>query len=498
MTEATRSIPTGRETAIVALGQGSIMVFGGVLALLIARVFGKSTETDAFFAAYGVYAVGLTFIQSFRLTAVPRLVTGGDPMVTRQLGAVLLMTAALAVPMVALATPIGGIVVERDPTDVAPEALRVLWIALLGQLVAALLATALVVRGAYVAVGIATLLVGLVSVGTFLATESALGILSAPVGLAGAGAWLAATLGAVLLRAGWRPRRPDRRELRATLGEAGHLTYASAFFFSASLTYVVCVGFAAREGAGEATLFAYAYVIGAMLIGVTANVAAMVRSPGLVASAERTADTAAATLQAFRFTLVLIGPVLAMALLVGKPAIGLVLGSDFEGDAAEDLLTTLVCLVGWILASAGCLFAVVELLARGERRRLATIAAAQLAAIVAAAGAGAALAGIEGIAVALSLVSLAATALLLRWAFGGSRGTLAASMARAAGRELVVLALAFAPSMLLVELVGDSEPVLAAAVLLAALLAGAATIAAWPSECRVLLRVLPARGRSAA
>lgn len=497
MAEATRSTPTGRETVIVALGQGSIMVFGGVLALLIAQLFGKSTETDAFFAAYGIYAVGLTFIQSFRLTAVPRLVAGGDEMITRQLGAVVVMTLALAIPMVALATPIGDVVVERDPTGVAPEALRILWIALLGQLLAAMLATALVVRGSYTVVGVATLLVGFVSVGAFLAVEDSLGIVAAPVGLAVAGIWLATVLGATLLRSGWRPRAADGAGLREIWAEAWHLTFASAFFFSASLVYVICVTFATRQGAGEATLFAYAYVLGAMLIGVTVNVAAMVRSPGLVASSDRTSDVAGAALEAFRFTLILGGPVLAMTLLVGEPAIGFALGESFEGDSAVALLATLACLTGWVLGNAGGLFAVVELLARGARGRLAALAVAQVAILTAAAAAGAELAGIQGVAVALSLVTLGVTATLLRWAFGDRWRPLAAAMARALARELAVLAPAFAPAALAVALADGSAAATTVAVLVAALVVAASTYVAWPLEARALLRVLPARGRTA-
>lgn len=498
MADATRSTPTGRETVIVALGQGSIMVFGGILALLIAWFFGKSAQTDAFFAAYGIYAVGLTFIQSFRLTAVPRLVAGGDEMVGRQLGAVVLMTLALAIPMVALATPIGSVVVESDPTDVAPEALRILWVALLGQLLAAMLSTALVVRGSYTVVGVATLLVGVVSVGAFLAVEGSLGIAAAPVGLAVAGVWLAAVLGVMLLRAGWRPQAPKGGALREVGAEAWHLTFASAFFFSASLAYVICVTFAARQGVGEATLFAYAYVLGAMLIGVTVNVAAMVRSPGLVASSDRTSEVAAAGLQAFKLTLILVGPVLGMALIVGEPAIGFVLGEGFEGDSALALLATLACLTGWILGNAGGLFAVVELLARGARRRLAALAAGQVVVLTAVAAAGAELADIQGVAVALSLVTLAVTATLLRWAFGGRWRVLAVAMVGALARELAVLGGAFGPAALLIAVADGSAAATVAAVAAAALLVPAATYVAWPLESRALLRVLPARAGKAA
>ncbi len=471
------------------------MLFGGILALLIAQLFGKNTETDAFFAAYGVYALGITFTQSFRLTAVPRLVSGGDEMVTRLLGAVALMTLALGVLMVALAAPVGELLVEADPTAVAPDALRILWVALVGQLLAAMLATALFVRGAYTPVGIATLLIGLLSVGTFFVFERELGILAAALGLAVGGLWLAAQLVVVLFRTGWRPRRPRLADMWA---EAGQLMFASAIFFSASATYVVCVTLATRQGAGEATLFAYAYVIAGTLLGVTANVSAMVRSPGLVESSKRTAEVAEAALSTFRFTLILAGPVVAMALLVGKPLIGFVLGPDFEGGAASSLLTTLVCLVGWILAMAGGLFAIVELLARGARRRLAGLAVVQVAVLGGTAAVGAQLAGIQGIAIALSVVTLGATMVLLRWAFGQEWLQLALAMTRFAGRELAVLVMAFGPSALLLVLTGGSTPVLVtAAAVFAAILTVVASHAAWPLESRALINVLPARGQAA-
>ena len=39
---ASRATPTGRETVLVALGQAAVMLFGGLLALLIAQLFGKT------------------------------------------------------------------------------------------------------------------------------------------------------------------------------------------------------------------------------------------------------------------------------------------------------------------------------------------------------------------------------------------------------------------------------------------------------------------------
>jgi O-antigen/teichoic acid export membrane protein len=489
---ASRATPTGRETVLVALGQGAVMLFGGLLALLIAQLFGKTVETDAFFAAYGLYSLGITFTQSFRLTAVSQLVSGdGSETVTRMIGAAAVLALALAVPMVALAEPLGGLLIETDPTGVAPDSLRILWIALAGQLLAAMLSTVLAVRGSFTTIGVSTLLVGLISLGTFLATEPSLDILAAPTGLAAGGAWLTAVLLVAVARGGWRPRFPAAAEARAMVAEAGRLAYASLFFLGASLIYVIGIALAARQGPGEATLFAYAYVLAVILVGITVNVAGMVHSPAVVASPDRTADAAQVGLASFRFTVVLVGPVLALAFLVGKPVIGFVLGNDFAGSSASTILVTLACLLGWLLGTAGGLFAVIELLARGELRKLALLAAAQVGAVAALAAVGAELAGIEGIALAISLVTLGGALVQLRWAFGAEGRRVAAEMGSAAARETAALALAVAPSVAIVLAVGDSAAAMVVAALLAALLVTVATLVAWPSESTALRRLLP-------
>lgn len=488
----TAPTPTGRETALVALGQGAIMVLGGVLALLVAQLFGKNADTDAFFAAYGVYAVGLTFAQTFRLTAISRLVHSDDPEpVTRLLGAVALIAAGLALPMVALAEPVGRLLVAHDPNGIAPTALRLLWIALAGQLTAAMLAAVLAVEGAFAAIGVVSLLAGFVSVGTFVAVEGATGVPGAAVGLAVSAVAMAAAYAGVLLRRGWRPARPTGARVRAMVAEAGYLAFSSATFVGANLSYVVCVAFATRQGNGQATLFAYAFVIAAVLVGLTANVSAMVRSPAVVASADSAAAAAEVGVRSFRFTLVLIGPVVAMALLVGQPLIRVALGSGFSAGDADTILVTLACSLGWVLGSAAGIFAVVELLARRELRRLALLAAAQVLATAGLAAAGGALAGIAGIAFGMSLAQLGAAAVQLRWAFGAAWSDAALRMARATGRELTAVAAAFAAPAALLLLLGSGAATAVAAALLAGVLVAIASRLAWPDETRTLLRLVP-------
>jgi peptidoglycan biosynthesis protein MviN/MurJ (putative lipid II flippase) len=466
------------------------MVFGAVLAVLVAQLFGKSIQTDAFFAAYGFYSLGVTFTYTVRLTAVSRLVGSASEAVTRQLGAALLIALAFGVPMLILAGPLGRVLVESDPTGVARATLRILWVALTGQLLAAMLATILAVQGSFNTIGIATLLAGPVTIATFLLAEPATGIDGAAIGISAGAAWLVAVLGGKAVRSGWRPRVRDLAALGAMAAEALRLTFASATFLGATVAYVTCLAVAARQGAGEATLFAYAFVLVGMLLGVTTNVLAMVRSPSLLASSERTADAASTAVWGLRLTLVLAGPALAMVLLVGKPLIGFLLGSGFSAADVESLLVTLACLVGWLVATAAGIFAVVELLARGALVPLALLAAGQVGVLAPTAWAGAELAGIYGIAAALSVVTLGVTLVQLRWAFGGTWREPVGTMARASARELMVLAAAFAPSAALLLVVGQTAITTAAAGVLAAALVAVATFVAWPRESRALLALV--------
>ena len=469
--------PTGRQTVLVALAQGALMAIGAVLSLLVARAFGRDAETDAFFAAYGFYGVGVTLAHTFRLTAVPALVRAPGPeTATRLLAAVGVVALAAAVPMLALAGPLGALLVENDPTGVAPDTLRILWLTLAGQLLAAMLATILAVRGAFTTIAVATLTTGFASLVVFAVLQGPVGIQAAALGLAATAVLLALALGGSLLRSGWRPRWTKGVSLAT---EAGRLSFASATFFAANFSYVICVAVAAHHGTGEATAFAYAFMLAIVLVGVTANVNAMVRSPSLVAGEDRSERTAETTVLSFRYTLVLIGPVLAMTLLVGEPVIEWALGADFGAEGAHRIVVTLACLIVWILGSAGAVFAVVELLARGELTRLAALGAVQVAVTFGAALAGAAIAGTPGIAAALSLTAAATALIQLRWAFGALFVSTITRMGQAVGRELVVLAIAFAPAALL--------PSDVAAGVLAAALAIAATYVAWPRERRVLL-----------
>jgi len=187
--------------------------------------------------------------------------------------------------------------------------------------------------------------------------------------------------------------------------------------------------------------------------------------------------------------------VLALALVAGRPVLGFVLGADFEGDDAQRLVITLVCLTGWVLGSAAGLYAVVHLLANGRAQALAAIAVAQTVLLVGLAIAGNELAGIEGIAIGQSLSLLGGTVAQLRLAFPHEWRQLLVGLGTATAGGAAVIGVAAGPGLVLYEAAGrDAGPTLAAAALCCGL-ALLATRVAFPRELRSMAAMARARGR---
>ncbi|MBX5468833.1 MAG: hypothetical protein IRZ21_02940 [Thermoleophilaceae bacterium] len=476
-----------RETAIVSLGQATTMVTGGVLALLIAHILGKSAKSDAFFAAYGVAAVAIGFGQTFRFTALPRLADDPDGGATeRLLAAVCVIALAAAVPMVVLAGPVGSLLVAHDPDGVAADSLRLLWIAVAGQLLGSMLAAILAMRGGFVAIGSGYVATGIVSVVAFLALEPLLGVYGVSVGLDIAAVLLSAVLATALLRSGWTPDWTGALRRRPVAAELRHLVVASATYVAMNVGYVICVAVASRGGTGEPTLYAYAYFTAAILVAVTAASAAMVQTPELLSRARTAESTEASTLATYRVTLVVVLPLLALALLVGSPLASFVLGGSFDRADTTRLVIALVCLSGWVFGVAGGIFAVVELIARGRTSTLAWIAAAQIAALAGLAILGRELWGIRGIALGQSISMLAATGAQLWLTFGAGWLRVVGRLVLATLRGALAVAIAFAPSAAIVAAEGDSAGVLVGAAALALALTAAASRLVWPQEWRLL------------
>jgi hypothetical protein len=292
------------------------------------------------------------------------------------------------------------------------------------------------------------------------------------------------------MRSGWRPDTRAFLRAREATREAARLLFASASFVTANLGYLVCLAVASRKGTGEATLYTYAYFSALVLVATTAISAAMVTTPAMLAEPRSSGSMESSTVSTYRFTVVLVAPVFVLALLVGKPVIGFALGGHFNGHDAERLVVTLVCLSGWVLASAAGVYAVLGLLAQDKARALALIAALHIAALVPLAIVGRELAGIPGIALAQSAVMLGATAVQLRLAFGHAWTKLLRGLGAVTLKGGIAAFAACVPSFAI--LAAFDHSVVATTVALA--LAAACTLAvyriAWPGETGALVSLL--------
>jgi hypothetical protein len=134
-----------------AVSQIALLGVQALAALAILLRFGKGVDTDAVFAAYGVYGVLMLMCQTLRLTVVARVLESPSQWaaVDRFLGAGLSLLALAAVALLAAGGPIAR-VLTGDLGDHAEHIARVtlalLWLAVVGQLVAALGAAVLAIR----------------------------------------------------------------------------------------------------------------------------------------------------------------------------------------------------------------------------------------------------------------------------------------------------------------------------------------------------------------
>lgn len=260
---------------VTSLSTIAAMAMGGVLAIVVLLLYGKTSQTDGFFAAYGVYAVIIALAQSLRASAVARLVHGslwGN--LDRLLGASVLILLATGVVLVGLGDPLADLLTGEDAGtahDAARAALAILWGAGALQVLAALAAAALGALGEFGLPGAAYVCGGAAAIALVLLLEGALGIDAVATGLVCGSLLTAALMVARLARRGWRPRWSGLRAAPRSLGTMGLVLSGSIGSVALQLTYVVTLAFAARIGEGAVTLYSYSFFAAALLIGAVAK-----------------------------------------------------------------------------------------------------------------------------------------------------------------------------------------------------------------------------------
>jgi peptidoglycan biosynthesis protein MviN/MurJ (putative lipid II flippase) len=426
---STRPQPRGvtGSAALTAASLLASMGLGAVLAVLVLLLFGKDVRTDAFFAAYGVFAVLNALGQSLRITVVPRLVEAGDghAALDRFLGAVLLMVAGAGVVLVLLGGPLAALLVSSlgpEAERITRVALVLLWIAGSLQLVAGLLAGALGARGRFGPPAVAYVTASFTAIVALVALAGPFGIQAVSGGIA-----LASTVtSGLLLRAlwsdGYRPALARLRPSAATLRALGQVLPGSLPYVVVQVTYVISLGYAARLGEGEVTLYSYAFFAALLVVGATGGPASMVLAAPLAQSWDRDPRSLIPHLAAVtRAGLILGAPMIAGVAFVGDEILDVLLGSAVTAEEGDRVVGSVLALSGFVVATLANSVPMVASFVALRYAAVAALSALGVVAHVALTAAAAPLGGLEGIGLAASASALFFLACLVVLVWGRRR-----------------------------------------------------------------------------
>jgi hypothetical protein len=474
--------------ALTAASTLVVSAFAAIVGVIIAREFGRTDETDGFFAAYGVFIVIALAAQSIRIAVLPALARARDE--RRLAGNIAGFATALvvvAVPLVLVvelaADPIAGLL-TGDGSDVAQEAcangLRWMVPAAVAHLFAGLAASSLAALDDYATAALgyaAGSAAGLVLILTLVDSE---GIVAVGWGMALNGV-VALLVPAIVLA--WRARRssmPATAVRPAGLPLAtrlGVFAAAAALPIALQLLYVVCLPFAGRLGAGAVTSFGYAYLAAATLVSVTAFSIGLVSSVPLTRIGLGPGVSARHVASAAWVALTVIGAAVGAFALAGGGIVEGVLGNAYGGDVGQEVARLVVVLSPWMIASVGVNVAFPLAFVAERLRPLPWIGAAALVLQVLLAWAFAGLLDLDGLAIALTLSTFLVLLALLRELdalFDGVRG-----VAVAAATIAVFTVVAFLPAGLVLGSLPGAMVGLAAYVALMALVRPRGLRASW-------------------
>jgi hypothetical protein len=457
-----RTDPSGlgslTSAALTAISTLVVTGFAAVVGVIIAHEFGRTAETDGFFAAYGVFIVIVLASQAIRVAVLPALARAR---LEHQLaGAVTGFGVALAVAAVpflvvgeAAARPVADLLTgsgSATAQDVCADALRWLVPAGIAYLFAGLAASGLAALDDYATAALGYALGGTAALAEILTRVDPDGIVALWRGVAlnGAIALLVPAVGLV-----WRAARArlPRRALRPTgtslRSRLGIFATAAALPIALQLLYVVCLPFAGRVEPGAVTSFGYAYLAAASFVSITAFSIGLVSSVPLTRSGLGAAAAARHVTASSWIALTVVGASVGVFAVAGGEIVGSLLGDAYGGDVGEEVSRLIVVLSPWMVASVGVNVSFPLAFVAGRLRPLPLIGAVALALQVGLAWIGSELFELDGLGVALALSTLfVLTALLSQLGAleSGLRGILRAAVAIAA-----VAAAAFLPAGIL-------------------------------------------------
>ena len=391
-------ILTGISTATVS---GTAAVAG----VILSRKFGHGVKTDGFFAAYQLYLAVVLLASVVRVVALPRLVRARlDGRLAGETG---VWTSALAGPLLvvvalAIAWPhglAGALTAHHAARPYAAQLLPWVIASSAAQVIGGLVASALAALDDYVGaafgfafgsaagliVTVAFLSHGLIAFGWGIAVNGALSLL-----------WPLA----VLVR-----RRGIGLPDAAPWSRLVQLTEGVMLPVALQLLFVIGSYFASSRGDGEQTTFAYAYLIAAFFVSLTATSLALVTTAPFAREGESPERAARHVVAATWLSLVPVAAAAGVFALAGAVVTRHVLGHDYGGGTGAELSHLVAYLAPWMVASVALTIAYPLLFVGGRARWLPVLAVVALLVHVPVELAGRAAFGLAGIAAGMAVTT---------------------------------------------------------------------------------------------
>lgn len=480
------SLGSGAVTAASLTVQQGMAAFVGIV---IAREFGRTAETDGFFAAYGVFVVLALAATASRAVLLPPLARarverrlGGETASSAlALGAVL---GPIFVLSLVLRDPIGGLLTGLGSAPAAAAAAQVLpWLvaAAIAQFYAGLAASALAALDQYAVAAAGYALGSIVGLGVILWRIDDDGIVAVGWGMAlNAAIAVALPTAALALRA--RQEAMPRGAMRGASAERTGRRLATlgagvALPLALQGVYVICLPFAAREGVGAVTSFSYAYLAGAAVVTVTASSLALVTSVPLTRAGLDPGRVARHVAASAWLALIGVGATAGAVALAGETIFRRVLGGAYGSEVGEELGRVLVALAPWMVVTIGISVTFPLVFVAGRARSLPLLAIAVIAVTAPLAWVGQELGGLYGLALALALAT--GTGLVGMLAALSSIGPTLVGLLSSAGIVALLAAVAFVPPALVLPALSSAGVGLALYAVLLAVVRPAGLRASW-------------------
>jgi hypothetical protein len=449
------SLGSGAVTALALVIQQGLAAIVGIV---IAHEFGRSAETDGFFAAYGVFIVVALVATALRVVLLPPLARARAE---RHLGsettAFALALAVVALPLLVVSTVgANGVATlltgfdEGVARDTAAGILPWLVLAAIAQLFAGLAASALAALDDYAiaAAGYAVgSVVGLVFIVWRVGDD---GIDAVAWGMAlNAGIAVAFPSVALVVRSR-REAMPSSaaRPARASRGRRlGGLAAGVALPLALQAVYLICLPFAAGEGVGALTSLGYAYLATSAAISVTVSALALVTSVPLTRAGLDAVRVARHVDSSAWLALVAVGATAGVFAVAGEALANAVLGDAYDSSVGEELGRFVVALTPWMLVMVGISAAFPLVFIAGRGAKLPLVAVLVLVVHIPLAWLGDAIAGVYGLALALAVTT--GVALIAVLGLLGAIATTSRGLVTAAATIGVLTVGAFLPAGLL-------------------------------------------------